>query len=58
VRLTVSGHTHFAKDVVVERPSGAPIRSIVSPLGYPREYRHMGLSLPERVAQRVTIVDL
>lgn len=58
VRLTVSGHTHFAKDVVVERAAGAPLRALVSPLGYPREYKHMGLSLPERVAQRVAIVDL
>ena len=58
VRLTVSGHTHFGKDVVVERTAGAPLRAIVSPLGYPREYKHVGLTLPERVAQRVTIVDL
>ena len=58
VRLTVSGHTHFGKDVTIARAAGEPIRAIVSPLGYPREYEHMGLTLAERVAQRVTIVEL
>ena len=58
VRLTVSGHTHFGKDVTIAREHADPIRAIVSPLGYPREYKHVGLSLPERVAQRVTVVDL
>jgi hypothetical protein len=53
VRLCISGHTHFKKDVVVRG-----VRAITSPVGYPREYRRAGQDLAARVADRVSIIDL
>jgi Icc-related predicted phosphoesterase len=57
MKLSVCGHTHFRKDTQVMHPSG-PLRALTSPLGYPREYRKEGQTLEERVAQRVTFVEL
>jgi len=58
VRLACAGHTHFRKRAVIEG-AGGPIRVEVSPIGYPREYaRGLGLTLPERVADRVALLDL
>jgi 3',5'-cyclic AMP phosphodiesterase CpdA len=55
VRLSISGHTHFRKDV---RVGARPLRALTSPLGYPREYRRAGQTLAERVTERVTLVEL
>jgi 3',5'-cyclic AMP phosphodiesterase CpdA len=52
------GHTHFRKR---ESFAGAAGRFVVetSPVGYPREYaRYGGLTLAERVTDRVTAIDL
>jgi Icc-related predicted phosphoesterase len=58
VRLGVCGHTHFRKRATVAGAGGAfPVET--SPIGYPREYARMGgLTLGERVADRVTAIDL
>jgi 3',5'-cyclic AMP phosphodiesterase CpdA len=54
----VCGHTHFRKRVDVEG-RGGPFSVETSPVGYPREYARMaGLTLAERVADRVTAIDL
>ncbi|MCU1280692.1 MAG: hypothetical protein JWM53_4238, partial [bacterium] len=58
VRAGVCGHTHFRKRVDVEGRSGR-FTVETSPVGYPREYARMaGLTLAERVADRVTLIDL
>lgn len=58
VRLGCCGHTHFRKQATI---AGAGGRFTVetSPVGYPREYaKHGGLTLAERVRDRVTAIDL
>jgi 3',5'-cyclic AMP phosphodiesterase CpdA len=58
VRAGVCGHTHFRKRVDVEGRGGR-FSVETSPVGYPREYARMaGLTLAERVADRVTAIDL
>jgi 3',5'-cyclic AMP phosphodiesterase CpdA len=57
VRLSISGHTHFHKDVQIVR-GDRTLRAVVSPLGYPREYRRAGFTLPEQVQRRVLVIDL
>jgi 3',5'-cyclic AMP phosphodiesterase CpdA len=57
LRLVVSGHTHFRKDVEVTLGERV-VRALTSPLGYPREYKHLGQDLPARVRDRVVIVDI
>lgn len=58
VRLGVCGHTHFRKRARVDG-AGGPFTVETSPIGYPREYARMGgLTLAERVADRVTAIDL
>jgi Icc-related predicted phosphoesterase len=58
VRLACAGHTHFRKRASIEG-SGGRFMAEVSPIGYPREYKRMaGLTLAERVATRVALVDL
>jgi hypothetical protein len=57
VRLVCAGHTHFRKQIVVQGATG-PIRVVVSPVGYPREYRRAGQDLVARVAERVAFMDL
>jgi 3',5'-cyclic AMP phosphodiesterase CpdA len=56
VRLSISGHTHFAKDVQVVR-GDRTLRAVVIPLGYPREYKRAGFTLPEQVLRRVLVID-
>lgn len=58
VRAGVCGHTHFKKRVDVDGRGGRfTVES--SPVGYPREYaKYGGLTLAERVADRVTAIDL
>jgi hypothetical protein len=69
VRYACCGHTHFRKHARIERTlapeaSGPPPHAgaftvDASPIGYPREYaRHLGLSLAERVLDRVIAIDL
>ena len=58
VRAAVCGHTHFRKRLEVEGQGGR-FTVETSPVGYPREYARMaGLTLAERVADRVTRIDL
>jgi hypothetical protein len=58
VRAGVCGHTHFRKRVDVAGRGGR-FSVETSPVGYPREYARMaGLTLAERVADRVTAIDL
>ena len=58
VRAGVCGHTHFRKRVDVDGRGGR-FTVETSPVGYPREYARMaGLTLAERVADRVTAIDL
>ena len=58
VRAAVCGHTHFRKRVEVDGRGGR-FTVETSPIGYPREYARMGgLTLAERVADRVTRIDL
>lgn len=58
VRHAVCGHTHFRKRATVDGAGGA-FTVETSPIGYPREYARMGgLTLAERVADRVTSIDL
>jgi 3',5'-cyclic AMP phosphodiesterase CpdA len=58
VRAGVCGHTHFRKRVDVDG-GGGRFSVETSPVGYPREYARMaGLSLQERVRDRVTAIDL
>jgi 3',5'-cyclic AMP phosphodiesterase CpdA len=58
VRAGVCGHTHFRKRVDVDGRAGR-FTVETSPVGYPREYARMaGLTLAERVADRVTAIDL
>jgi len=57
VRLAICGHTHFRRDERVAHARG-PLRALTSPLGYPREYKRGGQTLAERVAERVTLVEL
>jgi 3',5'-cyclic AMP phosphodiesterase CpdA len=58
VRAGVCGHTHFRKRVDVDGRGGR-FSVETSPVGYPREYARMaGLTLAERVADRVTAIDL
>jgi hypothetical protein len=56
VKLGMSGHTHFRKSAQIEEAGG--VRWEVSPVGYPREYRRMGLDLASRVAERVTLIEV
>ena len=59
VRLGVCGHTHFRKRGEFEGAGGRRFTVETSPIGYPREYgRMLGLTLEERVADRVTAIDL
>jgi len=53
VKLGMSGHTHFRKSARI-----GGVRWEVSPIGYPREYRRMGLDLAALVAERVTLIEL
>jgi len=53
VKLGMSGHTHFRKSALI-----GGVRWEVSPVGYPREYRRMGLDLAARVAERVTLIEV
>ena len=58
VRAAVAGHTHFRKRVEVDGRGGRLVAE-TSPVGYPREYARMaGLTLAERVADRVTLIEL
>jgi 3',5'-cyclic AMP phosphodiesterase CpdA len=58
VRAGVCGHTHFRKRVDVDGRGGR-FSVETSPVGYPREYARMaGLTLAERVADRVTLIEL
>jgi 3',5'-cyclic AMP phosphodiesterase CpdA len=58
VRAGVCGHTHFRKRVDVDGRGGR-FSVETSPVGYPREYARMaGLSLAERVADRVTLIEV
>jgi 3',5'-cyclic AMP phosphodiesterase CpdA len=58
LKLACCGHTHFRKRALVGA-AGAQFAVEVSPVGYPREYaRHEGLTLAERVAERVIAIDL
>jgi putative phosphoesterase len=58
VRFGGCGHTHFRKRAVVVGPAGE-FAVETSPVGYPREYaRYAGLTLAERVADRVTAIEL
>jgi 3',5'-cyclic AMP phosphodiesterase CpdA len=58
VRLACAGHTHFRKRACIDG-AGGPFFAEVSPIGYPREYARMaGQTLAERVASRVTAIDL
>lgn len=58
VRAGVCGHTHFRRRVEVEG-AGGRFSVETSPVGYPREYARMGgLTLAERVADRVKLIDL
>jgi 3',5'-cyclic AMP phosphodiesterase CpdA len=53
VRQAFCGHTHFRRHTRVEG-AGGPFDVEVSPIGYPREYvRYNGVTLPERVNERV-----
>lgn len=56
VKLGMSGHTHFRKSAQISKLGG--VRWEVSPVGYPREYRRMGLDLEARVAERVTLIEV
>jgi 3',5'-cyclic AMP phosphodiesterase CpdA len=58
VKLAISGHTHFHKDVTIACGGDRTIRALTSPLGYPREYKREGFTLAERVRARVTCVEL
>lgn len=51
VVLTVSGHTHLHSDLRM-----GPLRAVVSPLGYRREW--LGASEQEAVARSLRVVDL
>ncbi|HWE27634.1 MAG TPA: hypothetical protein VHB97_06500, partial [Polyangia bacterium] len=58
VRAGICGHTHFRKRVDVDGRGGR-FSVETSPVGYPREYaRTAGLTLAERVADRVTLIEL
>lgn len=58
LKLACAGHTHFRKRAVVAGAAGE-FAVEVSPVGYPREYARMaGLTLAERVADRVIAIDL
>jgi Icc-related predicted phosphoesterase len=58
VRLGCCGHTHFRKQARVRGVAGE-FTVEASPIGYPREYaRYAGLTLPERVLDRVIAVEL
>jgi hypothetical protein len=57
VVLSISGHTHFQRDVVIERGERS-LRALTSPFGYPREYRRAGFTLAEQVGRSVTFVTL
>lgn len=57
VTHALAGHTHLRRSAVVAG-AGGPIRCEVSPVGYPREYRHAGQDLAARVATRVLAIDL
>jgi 3',5'-cyclic AMP phosphodiesterase CpdA len=58
VRAAVAGHTHFRKRLDVDGRGGR-FSAETSPVGYPREYARMaGLTLAERVADRVTLIEL
>jgi hypothetical protein len=58
VRHAVAGHTHFRKRVDVDGRAGR-FTAETSPVGYPREYaKYGGLTLAERVADRVTAIEL
>ncbi len=58
VRYGAAGHTHFRKRAVAVGPGGE-FTVETSPVGYPREYaRYGGLTLAERVHDRVTAIDL
>lgn len=55
VARVVSGHTHFRRTAVV-RAGGREIVAETSPIGYPREYRRLGLDhLGEVVAERLQV---
>ncbi|HEX4460510.1 MAG TPA: metallophosphoesterase [Polyangia bacterium] len=58
VRFGAAGHTHFRKRAVAVGPRGEfPVET--SPVGYPREYaRYAGLTLAERVLDRVSAIEL
>ena len=57
MKLAIAGHTHFRKDAQVAHGEST-LRALTSPLGYPREYKRAGLTLAERVRERVTLVEL
>lgn len=58
VRHAVAGHTHFRRRIDVDGRAGR-FTAETSPVGYPREYaKYGGLTLAERVADRVTAIEL
>jgi 3',5'-cyclic AMP phosphodiesterase CpdA len=58
VRAAFCGHTHFRRQTRVQGVAGE-FAVEASPVGYPREYvRYGGVTLPERVLDRVLLVDL
>jgi 3',5'-cyclic AMP phosphodiesterase CpdA len=57
VRLALCGHTHFRRQVTLEGDHGA-FTAAASPVGYPREYRRMGLDLAGRVLDRVALFEV
>lgn len=59
VVAAVCGHTHFKKRTSVDGAGGRRFTAETSPIGYPREYKkYGGLTLEERVLDRVTAIDL
>jgi 3',5'-cyclic AMP phosphodiesterase CpdA len=58
VRQAFCGHTHFRRQTRVTG-AGGEFTVEVSPIGYPREYvRYGGVTLPERVEERVIAFNL
>lgn len=55
----LAGHTHFRRRAVIARPGGGVVAAETSPVGYPREYRRLGIAdLPGLAADRVRVLDV
>ena len=55
VALHIAGHTHLRSDIQLPRPGG-PLRAIVSPVGYRREWP--GATAEEAAQQAMRVVEL